>query len=928
MNRISTLLLVFVIWGIWVNGKGADIIKSFQVQHQAPSFVERNSSFELSFKVPGINAKDVEEAYLYYRPDGDVAYSQKEASLDYSTFNVPLSINDNQVTSLEYYFQIQLKNGESITYPQNQASSNPIRVDVVDKRQSEREKRVEETGVDYTILSPDPDGEVTRQDVVVAITLFYDPAEIDTASSSFRMFVDEENVTEQAYADDYFYTYSPDNLSPGTHTAVFEIQNPDTILTVAEWEFTVLDRTRSSDMMTTAEGQTQDGWMPQGNIRLSARDQQVGGTTNDALSGNIRLSGQQGDVSYSAYGLLTTQEDPRLQPQNRFGATFYIGDWLEFEAGHVYPNLSTMTIAGQRMQGISAGVHVWDDALNMQFVYGKLRRGIDNIYESIVVEEQTFEGAQESIRSYSLQTREGGSGTFQRKVLGGRLGTEWSDNLNFGLNFLKVEDDTNSIELVSGFRDLMNTNPDLVSSLDDQELQELQEDPSQLNIRGNPTPRGNFVASTDLEARFDSDRIQLQTDAAVSLLNQDISDGVLNQETAEDMGLTIEQNTEDLLDRLSWLIIINENMEVLPLRFDTENDEPAETFFPTSILATQSELGLRYLNNSLQFRYRWVGPSYNSLANTTIRKDIAGFTVSDRIQLFENRIYLTLRYERLNDNVMDTKEATTNTNTYRTNVSWYPINQDLPRVSLGLMMRKRDNNIGLNNPFVAGIDGVSESAAIQNLSIQDSDTLITPNPRFSNTYQLTGSVSQQFSLFGITHDASLNYSTINTQDQVFQYGDSKSNSLSLRLVNRFQDLPLQSRIGFNINNTETTSGLTDIRILGANIGGELFLFDDKLSLDMSFALTKNRTEITTLITDDNDTPQEPSDDYYKPASGSDGLSVSESNSFIIDTGAQYNLNANHSFLLNFRYSNVQNTLTSSRAFPNDHLLQARYIFNF
>lgn len=244
------------------------------------------------------------------------------------------------------------------------------------------------------------------------------------------------------------------------------------------------------------------------------------------------------------------------------------------------------------------------------------------------------------------------------------------------------------------------------------------------------------------------------------------------------------------------------------------------------------------------------------------------------------------------------------------------------------MMRKRDNNVGLNNPFVADISGVPESAAIQNLSIQDSDTLITPNPRFSDTYQLTGSVSQQFSLFGITHDASLNYSTINTQDQVFQYGDSKSNSFSLRLVNRFQDVPLQSRIGFNINNTETTSGLTDIQILGANIGGEMFLFDDQLSLDVSLAVTKNRTEITTLITDDNDTPQEPSDDYYKPASGSDALSVSESNSFIIGTGAQYNLNANHSFLVNFRYSNVQNTLSSARAFPNDHLLQARYIFNF
>ncbi|MDZ7683476.1 MAG: hypothetical protein U5J63_17635 [Fodinibius sp.] len=77
--------------------------------------------------------------------------------------------------------------------------------------------------------------------------------------------------------------------------------------------------------------QEKDG-IPEGNLEISARNQQVGRYANDALSGNVRLSGQKGDVSYSAHGLLTTQEDPRLQPQNRFGASLYIGDWLDLEA--------------------------------------------------------------------------------------------------------------------------------------------------------------------------------------------------------------------------------------------------------------------------------------------------------------------------------------------------------------------------------------------------------------------------------------------------------------------------------------------------------------------------------------------------------------------------------------------------------------------
>lgn len=906
-----------------VDAKAVNTTTPLQVRHQEPTFVERHVPFDLTFSVPGISQKDVEEAYVFYRQDGEMGYSQKRAALLSSDFKVQLSVEDKQATSLEYYFEIHLNNGRKITYPRSSASGDPVRIDVIDQRKSERQRRVEETGVDYTILSPDPDGTVAQQDVVVAITLFYDSENLNP-ETTFRMYVDGQDVTEQANASDYFYTYSPDDLSSGDHKATMKIQTPDTTLTVANWGFTVLDP--SKRVNTFSSGTGGEGWVPEGNVELSARNQQVGGYANDALSGNLRLSGQKGNISYSAYGLLTTQEDPRLQPQNRFGATLYIGDWLEFEAGHVYPTLNPLTIAGQRMQGVSAAFNAWDELLNLQLIYGKLRRGIDNLYDAVEVEQETFQSGN-SVTSYSLDTEDGGSGTFRRKVMGGRIGVGSGETFNFGLNFLKVEDDTNSIRIIDDFRDLQSVNPDLANNLNNQQMQELQNNPNDLGVSGNPTPKGNFVAATDVAARFDNNRIEFEADAAVSLLNRDISEGILTQESAESLGLDIGQDTENLLDRLSWLIIINENMDTLPVRFQTDaSGTSAEAFFPTSILATQSELGLSYFDNDLKIGYRWVGPSYNSLANTTIRKDIAGFNISDRFRLWENRIYVTIGYENLHDNVVNNKDATTSTITYRTNVSWYPVDQDLPRVSLGLMRRDRDNNVGLNNPIVADLSGVAESAAIQNLSIQNGDTLTTPNPRLSKTYQFTASVSQQFSLWGITHDASLNYSLLNTNDQVFSYGDSKSNSISVNVVNRFSELPLQTNFGFNINNTQTASGLTDIQILGVNVGGSMFFFDDKLSVDMSLAFTQNRSETTTLITDTNGTPQQATDDFYKPG-GNNNTSISKSNSYIINTGARYNLNNQHSFVADFRYSNVRNTL-SSVPIPNDHLMQVRYIFNF
>ncbi|MEL7833491.1 hypothetical protein [Fodinibius sp. Rm-B-1B1-1] len=887
------------------------------VQHQKPTLVERNTPIDLQFSAPSINASEVEDAYLFYKTDGDMAYSQKKVAFMGTNFSTELQVADQQASELEYYLRIDLNDGSSVTYPK-EASDSPVRVEIVNPKKTDQQKVVEQTGVDYTILSPDPGVTVSQEDVVIALTLFYEPEEIDT-SVTFRMYVDGSEVTEQANASDYFYSYSTEDLSMGKHQATFEVETSDTTFVLADWNFSVVAPGQRVNAFT---GQEQQSWIPQGNVELRAQKQQVGGYPNDALSGNVRLSGQKGNVSYSAYGLLTTQEDPRLQPQNRYGLNLYVGNWLDLEAGHVYPTLNKFTIAGQRMQGINVGLHAWNESLNLELIYGNLRRGIDNIYNEITDDEQTIDGAE----GYVLNVDD--PGTYQRKVAGGRLGVQKDETFNFGLNFIKVEDDTGSIRVIDDYNDIMEVNPNLAGNLTEQEKQTLENNPDELGVSGNPSPKGNFVAASDLAVRLDNNRIEFEADGAISLLNQDISDGALTQQAADRIGFEIAESTENILDQLSWLIVINENMDTLPIRFDEQASETSgELFFPTSILAGQSQLGLSYFNNDLKLRYRWIGPGYNSLANTTVRKDIAGLSVRDRFRLFENQLYVTLGYEKLQDNVVGYKEATTNTINYRGNLSWYPMNQDLPRVSLGVMKRTRDNEVALNNPLVASLNGISEQAAVQNIATQNGDTVTTATPRFSETYQFNASVSQEFSLLGSTHDASVNYSLLNTTDQVFEYGDSQSQSISLRVVNHFDGLPLQTNIGFNLNKSETSGGLNTVDIMGANIGSSVFLLDRKLNVEVSLAYTQNRSETTPLVVSDSNTPQLSIDDYYEPASA-DVVTATESNSYIINTRTRYNLNDAHSLLLDFKYSNVRNTLASAATFPNDHLLQLRYIYNF
>lgn len=892
-----------------------------QVQHRAPTALEEGSTAELVFEVPGISADNVQDAFLYYRIDGSIAYEQKKLELRHSTLSTFLDIPAGSAGSLEYYMQIHYIDGSRQTYPVNGEAGNPIRVEIIESRQADQPGSGTEAGIEYTILSPEQGEEIVPEDVVIAVTLFYDEEAIDTTTTTFRMLLDGEDITDQATASPYFFTYVPDELPAGEHSVALKVETEDGTEEVVAWSFLVTDEAipmalDESDEIAAASGR------PSGQVEVTAKNQIIAGNSRDVLSGYFSLQGQKNDIRYSAYGLLTSQEDSRLQPQNRYGAELYVGDWFGLQAGHVYPVLNPLTVAGQRVQGINIGLHAFNRSLNAQFIYGKLRRQISNIYDAIEIQPQSFEDVTVDT-SYVLSIRDEGLGTYRRDIIGGRVSLERDRRFSLGLNVLKVQDDTNSVDLISDYRDLIDMRPDIARNLSLEDRNKLEAEPGRLNVNGNPMPKDNFVAASDLALNLHGQRIRFRADGAMSLLNEDISGGIFSSERARDLGFEMDDGVENMLEKLSWLIIINENITPLPLRFTVDGEtSDAQPFFPTSALATQSELSFNYYKNNLKLQYRWVGPDFGSLANTTVRKDIAGYTISDRFRLFGNRIYMTLGYEKLQDNVIDHKDATTHTESLRGNISWYPISQKLPRVSVGLLSRNRENGIDLYNPYVASS---LEKAAIKNYETRNGDTVVAPSARLLNTFQFNTSVSQQFQLLGLTHGASLNYSLLKTRDDSYAYGATNSNSLSLYITNRYQNLPLDTRLGFSFNSTQAGGGLTDISILGFNMGGSAFLLDDRLNIDATLAFTQNRTEIMPLAVNNNDTPNNPADDYYKP----DTLarSYNKNHSYVFRTEARYDIDESHAFQLTARFANVISMLDGMQI-PNDHLLQARYIFSF
>ena len=893
------------------------VFAQFNIQHQPPVALERNKTNTLEFTAPGITQTDIQQAQLFYRYDGDFSYQQREVRFQNGTFTAQFNIDNSNAGSFEYYLEVTLLSGESVFYPRTLPSENPIEVGIVDEIEEELPKM---EGVDYTILSPQPGNGLTQEDLLIAVALFYDKNDLE--AGEFKLYLDDQDVTGEADTSAYYISYIPKGLRSGRHSISLEYAADGQDYSVANWQFSVVSPGQAS---FSDFGQPD---LPQINAELTARNQVIAGDINNAYTGRTRISGTYGQLRYSANGYLTTQESSRLQPQNRYGVNLALGEWWNFEAGHVYPYMSQFTISGRRVHGLNTSLHLLDKNLNLQFIYGELDRSITNQYDSLRVENVLNSSGDVVDNNYFLSYQDGGRGTFRRKVLGGKIGFGNEEKFQVGFHALKIQDDTTSIFNARDYLDVFNANLSLNSNLSPENRDSLMADPERLDIQGGSVnPKDNVVLGTDLKMGFMDNRLRFESEAVVSALNDNLYGGPLTTERADELGFDLDRETSDFLEQLSWLIIVNENMNTLPLKFteDENGDLIADAFFPTRILAGNSQVSYRHPNNNLRLQYRWIGPNFNSLANSTVRKDVAGFTLTDRLNLLSNRIYLTLGYENLNDNVTGRRDATTQTSTYRTNVSWYPVDRTLPRVTLGLRYRTRDNDVARRNYLLpddlvnVAVQNVRQE--IRTIGGQDSlVTLVTPTPRMNKTINFNTSVTQQFDAANARNDASINLTNLKTTDEVFAFGDVRSTALSLNLNSRFNDLPLETRIGFTYNKTEYGSGQNQIRIAGFYVGGNYSLMESRLSLDGRLAVTGNQSTFRPLLITDLSDTESSRDDYYMP---SNDESENNFKTYVLQAAARFNIDDNQALIFD---ANLTNVSGSGRA--NDRIVQLRYVFRF
>ncbi len=888
----------------------SEVFAQQYIDHQVPAGLSANETAELRFSLTGISSTDINEATLYYREEGDLTYER-----------LPADVNDNQAVaqldiaehlhSLEYYLWIEDHGGNVYTYPDSDPEEEPVRVNIV-----EEEAEDIPGPVDYNILSPAPGEEISGNDVMLAISMFYD--EQVAVADSFRVYVAGEDVTSDAKISPYFISYLPGTMPAGDYPVSIAYLSGGNEYTVAQWSFTVRDR-------QAAQMQEQEvSALPSGRFELAGRNQSVAGNNSDIYRSRLQLSGRVNeDIRYSLNGLLTNQESSRLQSRNRFGGELHYSNWFSFKGGHIYPSLNPMMMSGRRVYGLNAELRLFNEFVNLDFIYGRLARNISNQFTDIQMNINENADGLAADTTFSLGFERGGRGAYQRRLIGGRVAFGTGENLQVGVNALQVEDDINSLEVIESVDDIPE---DLMQTLAPDERSFIHENENAFRFDGNqPRPKANFILATDLEGNADNNRIRFRADAGYSLVNNDISAGHLTRERADELGIDLSSQIESDLGRLSSFIVINENMAILPLRFEASQ---AEGFVPMGAFGFHSNLNLNYFGNNLQIQYRWVGPGYESLANSGIRRDVEGIRITDRFRMLNNSVYVTLGYENFSDNVVDDREATTTSNIFRGDIGWYPANPNLPRIGFNTRYQIRDNDVDLiRNTFLEDA-GISSDRAVRNVDLSGDEVMIQPRPRESTTLNFGAFLNKSFSLWNISHEASANFNWLDTHDEAFRYGDFSSNSYSLSITSDFDNYPLRLNLQGSYTETESVSGLSNLDILGFSSGVTYRFLNERLSLRGEFALTENRREFTGLgvgTADAGDADVDPIYlQYYQPHEESE---EEVTWSYLFRGNIRFEITSNHAVVFSTRINNLV-AQEAGRQIPNDQYFHAQYVFSF
>ncbi|MBT3607240.1 MAG: hypothetical protein HN515_03225, partial [Candidatus Marinimicrobia bacterium] len=360
---------------------------------------------------------------------------------------------------------------------------------------------------DVLIMSPEPNSEISGHDVLIAISTF---GMKGINPNNIQLLLDGDDISDLAYMDEDMVTCLLDQLDPGLHQIQIFIGGggPKT------WSFTTTLREPTLKYS--------------GRIRSSSSMDQIDDQTLNISQVMVNFKGSAYEwMKFKTNVKITTQEQALYQPRNVLGFEVTLKDYATINVGDSNPRLSHFTMNGKRIRGLNANFKWrW---FNLHFVQGEINRAI--------------EGDLKKAYSYSIDTDDDGTKflslsrngyTFKQNVMAGRLALGRGEKIQWGLNFMKARDDTNSVTQELNNAEIVYS-PDatgFVSGLDSGVVYTISDLGTKAHFLEGKNwagdgPKDNLVIGTDLGISLFNKRLRLDGELAFSMTNNNIWGGPL-----------------------------------------------------------------------------------------------------------------------------------------------------------------------------------------------------------------------------------------------------------------------------------------------------------------------------------------------------------------------------------------------------------------
>lgn len=647
----------------------------------------------LSITADLISSENISRISIAYKSFGQNEYQKLEMIIAGTSASVTIPSADILPPFIEYYLIVELRNGITETYPIDvEKGSAPIQLAISGKSEKDNE---------ILVLSPFDGEMITVQNFLITISFFKAPDNIDIAKT--KIFLNDQDISASRLLTDDLIIISSENVTEvpaGAKSLKVEVYDKEGKL------YHSINKSFQVITERIAE-QLASNWKYFGNLRAESRSESYNKASTWYNNINGEVNASYNDWRFNGYAYLTSEEKNNLQPFNRYAASIKNGDWLDLTIGDAYPRYPNLIMEGKRVRGFNGEVKL--GAFNIQATYGETDRKVEG---DII---QTYSASQVPLGSNIIainQTKYGAPfamvnlGTYSRSLFAVRPSFGSGENFQLGLTYLHSTDETNSIDL--GAR-----------------------------------PQENALFGSDLMFAFDDQNIMFTSQAAISMFNRDISSGNLSDSQIDSLfgpGKYIDldpSTVKDIRDIIGSFITVNQYIGPLnPQEFAS--------------LAAEAAMSLNYFNNSIKASYIYRGNDYQSFGQSFIRTDVKGINIVDRIRMFDNKVFVSLGYEDLQDNLQNTKIATTSYKTLSASVSIFP-RTNFPNITLGYNSYNNSNGISIND-------------VVNNRFMVDDKT-----NRFliNMSYDLVA---------GIRHSTSFSFSTVSRDDNSLANADASFNS--------------------------------------------------------------------------------------------------------------------------------------------------------